>query len=239
MTPDDASQPIIQTRSLVRSFTVGDTVVSALDQVDIRVGKGDFVAVMGPSGSGKSTLMNILGCLDTPDAGDYRLLGESVSDLSDEALSALRNRYIGFVFQSFHLLPRLTALENVLLPLRYAKGVDKSATQRGKRLIERLGLHERMGHRPNQLSGGQRQRVAIARALVASPPLLLADEPTGNLDSKTSEEIMALFGELNSEGQTIVMVTHEDEIAAHAQRVIHMRDGRIERDARKAPNATS
>ncbi|MEM1143735.1 MAG: ABC transporter ATP-binding protein [Pseudomonadota bacterium] len=239
MTPDDASQPIIQTRSLVRSFTVGDTVVSALDQVDIRVGKGDFIAVMGPSGSGKSTLMNILGCLDTPDAGDYRLLGESVSDLSDEALSALRNRYIGFVFQSFHLLPRLTALENVLLPLRYAKGVDKSATQRGKRLIERLGLHERMGHRPNQLSGGQRQRVAIARALVASPPLLLADEPTGNLDSKTSEEIMALFGELNSEGQTIVMVTHEDEIAAHAQRVIHMRDGRIERDARKAPNATS
>lgn len=218
---------------------MGDTVVSALDQVDIRVGKGDFVAVMGPSGSGKSTLMNILGCLDTPDAGDYRLLGESVSDLSDEALSALRNRYIGFVFQSFHLLPRLTALENVLLPLRYAKGVDKSATQRGKRLIERLGLHERMGHRPNQLSGGQRQRVAIARALVASPPLLLADEPTGNLDSKTSEEIMALFGELNSEGQTIVMVTHEDEIAAHAQRVIHMRDGRIERDARKAPNATS
>lgn len=218
---------------------MGDTVVSALDQVDIRVGKGDFIAVMGPSGSGKSTLMNILGCLDTPDAGDYRLLGESVSDLSDEALSALRNRYIGFVFQSFHLLPRLTALENVLLPLRYAKGVDKSATQRGKRLIERLGLHERMGHRPNQLSGGQRQRVAIARALVASPPLLLADEPTGNLDSKTSEEIMALFGELNSEGQTIVMVTHEDEIAAHAQRVIHMRDGRIERDARKAPNATS
>ncbi|MEM6483729.1 MAG: ABC transporter ATP-binding protein [Pseudomonadota bacterium] len=239
MTQDDASRPIIQTQSLERTFTVGDTTVSALDQVNIRVGKGDFVAVMGPSGSGKSTLMNILGCLDTPDGGEYQLLGESVSDLSDEALSALRNRYIGFVFQSFHLLPRLTALENVLLPLRYAKGDDKSGTQRGKKLIERLGLRERMGHRPNQLSGGQRQRVAIARALVASPPLLLADEPTGNLDSKTSEEIMALFGELNREGQTIVMVTHEDEIAAHAQRVIHMRDGRIERDARKAPHATN
>ncbi len=223
---------VIETRQLRRTFEVGDSVVNALDHVDITVEKSDFVAVMGPSGSGKSTLMNILGCLDTPDDGEYRLLDEPVADLSDEALSALRNRYIGFVFQSFHLLPRLTALENVLLPLRYAEQGITAGQRRGRELLKRLGLNQRMDHRPNQLSGGQRQRVAIARALVADPPLLLADEPTGNLDSKTSVEIMDLFGELNEEGQTIVMVTHEDEIAACAKRVIHMRDGKVERDAR-------
>jgi putative ABC transport system ATP-binding protein len=223
---------VIQTHQLQRTFEVGDTVVNALDHVNLTVEERDFVAVMGPSGSGKSTLMNILGCLDTPDGGEYRLLNEPVSGQSDEALSALRNRYIGFVFQSFHLLPRLSALENVLLPLRYAQDDIAAGRERGRTLMDRLGLAQRMDHRPNQLSGGQRQRVAIARALVAAPPLLLADEPTGNLDSKTSEEIMALFRELNREGQTIVMVTHEDEIAAHAARVIHMRDGKVERDAR-------
>jgi putative ABC transport system ATP-binding protein len=224
---------VIQTQQLRRTFVVGDTQVNALDHVDLNVTQSEFVAVMGPSGSGKSTLMNILGCLDTPDAGDYRLLDQSVAGLDDESLSALRNRYIGFVFQSFHLLPRLSALDNVLLPLRYATEGIEAGRRRGQELLKRLGLSHRMDHRPNQLSGGQRQRVAIARALVAAPPLLLADEPTGNLDSRTSEEIMALFNELNNDGQTIVMVTHEDEIAAHASRVIHMRDGKVERDDRQ------
>ena len=203
-----------------------------MDNIDLDVEGGDFVAVMGPSGSGKSTLMNILGCLDRPDAGDYWLLDSSVSSMDDGELSALRNRYIGFVFQSFHLLPRMTALENVLLPLRYAEDGGDEARRRAPELLNRLGLSDRLGHRPNQLSGGQRQRVAIGRALVATPPLLLADEPTGNLDSKTSEDIMALFRELNREGQTIVMVTHEDEIAAHAQRTIRMRDGKVVSDVR-------
>ena len=202
----------------------------ALDHVDIEVNTGDFVAVMGPSGSGKSTLMNILGCLDRPDAGEYRLLDKLVSNMPDDELSGLRNRYIGFVFQSYHLLPRMTALENVLLPLRYAKGWVEEGSSRAPELLKSLGLSNRMYHRPNQLSGGQRQRVAIARALIANPPLLLADEPTGNLDSKTSEEMMALFDKLNSIGQTILMVTHEEDIAAHARRIIHMRDGKVVRD---------
>ena len=202
----------------------------ALDHVDLEVSTGDFVAVMGPSGSGKSTLMNILGCLDRPDAGEYRLLDKLVSNMPDDELSGLRNRYIGFVFQSYHLLPRMTALENVLLPLRYAKGWVEEGSSRAPELLKSLGLSNRMYHRPNQLSGGQRQRVAIARALIANPPLLLADEPTGNLDSKTSEEMMALFDKLNSIGQTILMVTHEEDIAAHARRIIHMRDGKVMRD---------
>ncbi|MDA0792024.1 MAG: ABC transporter ATP-binding protein [Proteobacteria bacterium] len=223
---------VIVTKGLCRTFEVGESEVHALDHVDLVVEQGDFVAVMGPSGSGKSTLMNILGCLDTPDAGEYRLLDQAVSAMEDEALSRLRNRYIGFVFQSFHLLPRLTAIENVLLPLRFAQGDVHDSEANGRSLLQRLGLSERMHHRPNQLSGGQRQRVAIARALVASPPLLLADEPTGNLDSKTSVEIMTLFGELNADGQTVVMVTHEDDIAACAKRVIRMRDGKVESDAR-------
>lgn len=223
-------QYVIHTQQLCRYFEVGDTRVHALDHVDLCVDEGDFVAVMGPSGSGKSTLMNILGCLDTPDDGDCRLLGQLVSEMDDAQLSSLRNQYIGFVFQSFHLLPRLTALDNVLLPLRYADSDITEDALRARHLLDRLGMSERIGHRPNQLSGGQRQRVAIARSLVAAPPLLLADEPTGNLDSKTSIEIMDLFTELNQEGQTIVMVTHEDDIARYAKRVIHMRDGKIERE---------
>lgn len=223
-------QKVISTSSLCRTFQVGDTLVHALDHVDIEVNTGDFVAVMGPSGSGKSTLMNILGCLDRPDAGEYRLLDKLVSNMPDDELSGLRNRYIGFVFQSYHLLPRMTALENVLLPLRYAKGWVEEGSRRAPELLKSLGLSNRMYHRPNQLSGGQRQRVAIARALIANPPLLLADEPTGNLDSKTSEEMMALFDKLNSIGQTILMVTHEEDIAAHARRIIHMRDGKVVRD---------
>ncbi|MEE2914969.1 MAG: ABC transporter ATP-binding protein [Pseudomonadota bacterium] len=228
-------QQVIHTHQLCRFFEVGDTKIHALDHVDLSVNQGDFVAVMGPSGSGKSTLMNILGCLDTADAGDYHLLDQRVSSMDDIHLSSLRNQYIGFVFQSFHLLPRLTALDNVLLPLRYSDGDITISTQRARKLLDRLGMSERMGHRPNQLSGGQRQRVAIARALVAAPPLLLADEPTGNLDSKTSIEIMDLFTELNGEGQTVLMVTHEDDVAAFAKRVIHMRDGKIEREHLNAP----
>ena len=222
---------MIATKDLCRRFHVGDSWVHALDHVDLDIDEGDFVAVMGPSGSGKSTLMNILGCLDTPDEGEYRLLGREVSRLDDEALSKIRNGSIGFVFQSFHLLPRLTAFENVLLPQRYSAADPAVTRQRAAGLVERLGLSDRVGHRPNQLSGGQRQRVAIARALVNAPQLLLADEPTGNLDSRTSEEIMGLFRELNADGQTILMVTHEDEIAAHAKRLVRMRDGKIEHDS--------
>ncbi len=222
---------VISTSGLCRRFHVGDTWVHALDHVDLDVEEGDFVAVMGPSGSGKSTLMNILGCLDTPDDGEYRLLEHEVSTLDDTALSRMRNSNIGFVFQSFHLLPRLSALDNVLLPLRFSARDPAEARDRAIALLERLGLGDRMGHRPNQLSGGQRQRVAIARSLINAPPLLLADEPTGNLDSRTSDEIMDLFGELNRDGQTILMVTHEDEIAAHARRLVRMRDGKIEHDS--------
>lgn len=221
---------MIRTQQLCRKFHVGDTWVHALDQVDLHIAEGEFVAVMGPSGSGKSTLMNILGCLDTPDDGHYHLLEQEVDKLDDAELSQIRNQHIGFVFQSFHLLPRLTALENVMLPLRYSDTDLSVAKQRAEDLLERLSLSDRIGHKPNQLSGGQRQRVAIARSMINDPPLLLADEPTGNLDSRTSEEIMALFTDLNSRGQTILMVTHEDEIAAHARRLIRMRDGRIEDD---------
>jgi len=225
------TEAMISTSGLSRQFRVGDSLVHALDHVDLQIDGGDFVAVMGPSGSGKSTLMNILGCLDTPDGGQYWLLEQPVAELDDDALSRVRNRKIGFVFQSFHLLPRMTALENVLLPLRYSDADAVSARSKGEDLLRRLGLGDRMDHRPNQLSGGQRQRVAIARSLINEPPLLLADEPTGNLDSRTSEEIMVLFGEINQQGQTILMVTHEEEIANHAKRLIRMRDGRIEHDS--------
>jgi putative ABC transport system ATP-binding protein len=222
---------VIETQGLCRRFHVGDSWVHALDHIDLDVREGDFVAVMGPSGSGKSTLMNILGCLDTPDEGEYRLLDREVSTLDDTAMSRMRNSNIGFVFQSFHLLPRLTALDNVLLPLRFGGRDPATLRTHAIALLERLGLGNRMDHRPNQLSGGQRQRVAIARSLVNAPSLLLADEPTGNLDSRTSADIMRLFEELNGDGQTILMVTHEDEIAAHARRLIRMRDGRIEHDS--------
>ena len=223
---------MIRTHELCRRFHVGDTWVHALDNVDLSIDAGEFVAVMGPSGSGKSTLMNILGCLDTPDDGSYRLLDLEVSELNDEQLSRTRNAHIGFVFQSFHLLPRLTALDNVLLPMRFSTQDTAAARGRAMQILERLGLSDRLDHRPNQLSGGQRQRVAIARSLINRPPLLLADEPTGNLDSKTSVEIMNLFTELNRDGQTILMVTHEEEIAAFAKRMIRMRDGKIEHDSR-------
>ena len=224
---------VIATSGLCRTFRVGDADVHALDHIDLTVDRGEFVAVMGPSGSGKTTLMNILGCLDKSDAGEYRLLDQVVSDMDDDRLSSLRNRHIGFVFQSFHLLPRMTAEENVLVPIRYADDWAEAGRRRADELLERLGLSDRMHHRPNQLSGGQRQRVAIARALVANPPLLLADEPTGNLDSATGETIMALISELNREGQTILMVTHDEDVASHARRVIHMRDGKVDRDARR------
>jgi putative ABC transport system ATP-binding protein len=224
---------MISTNQLCRTFKVGDSEVHALDHVDLEIGQGDYVAVMGPSGSGKSTLMNILGCLDSPDEGTYRLLDQEVAEMNDEQLSRMRNQHIGFVFQSFHLLPRMTALENVLLPLRYSDLDLDESRERGIALLSRLGLSDRMDHKPNQLSGGQRQRVAIARSMIIEPPLLLADEPTGNLDSSTSQEIMGLFDELNGRGQTILMVTHEEEIAAHSRRLIRMRDGKIEDDSTK------
>ena len=224
---------LITVRGLHRHFEVGDSKVHALNNVNLDVESGEFIAVMGPSGSGKSTLMNVLGCLDTPNQGQYSLLDKPVANLDDMELSDFRNRYIGFVFQSFHLLPRLTALENVQLPLRFAKDGISEARQRSYDLLNRLGLDDRRTHRPNQLSGGQRQRVAIARALVTNPLLLLADEPTGNLDSKTAAGIMNLLVELNEEGQTIILVTHEDEIARHATRVIHMRDGEISYEQNK------
>ena len=231
MTPAESNAtttPIVHGVDLCRTFEVGDTRVRALDHVDISMDSADFVAVMGPSGSGKSTLMNILGCLDRPNSGSYQLLSHQVANLDDASLSAIRNQHLGFVFQSFHLLPRLTALDNVLLPLRFAKGDVTDALEHALDLLARLGMSDRIDHRPNQLSGGQRQRVAIARALMVKPTLLLADEPTGNLDSKTASEILELMLTFNREGQTILLVTHESSIAALAYRIIHMRDGRIE-----------
>ncbi|MCG9696448.1 ABC transporter ATP-binding protein [Shewanella sp. Isolate11] len=217
---------MIDVKQLVKSYQMGETPVLALRGVDFSIKANEFVAIMGPSGSGKSTLMNIIGCLDKPSSGSYQLNGHEVSSLDDDALSAVRNKEIGFVFQSFHLLPRLTALQNVLLPMRFAEQENDSEAY-AQTLLARVGLLERQGHRPNQLSGGQRQRVAIARALVNRPTILLADEPTGALDSKTSVEIMELFTELHQAGQTIILVTHEEEVAAYAQRVIRMRDGDI------------
>lgn len=216
---------VIETSNLVKAFTLGDTVVRALDGVSLSVAKGEKVAITGPSGSGKSTLMNILGCLGPPDSGEYMLAGEAVSKLSRRRLAQIRNRYIGFVFQTFNLLPRLSALENVELPLLYA-GV-RNARQRAEAALATVGLKERMRHGPNQLSGGQRQRAAIARAIVTDPAILLADEPTGNLDTKTGQEIMALFDELNAQGRTVIMVTHDPEVSATCLRQIYLRDGRI------------
>jgi putative ABC transport system ATP-binding protein len=221
---------VILTHHLTRDYDMGGEVVRALRGVDIQIRRNEFVAVMGPSGSGKSTLMNLIGCLDTPSAGEYWLNGQKVSDLSDDELARIRNKEIGFVFQTFNLLPRADSLHNVELPLIYA-GVDaKTRRAQAAHALERVGLGDRMEHKPNELSGGQRQRVAIARALVNNPSIILADEPTGNLDSTTGEEIMRLFEELWSAGQTIVLVTHEHDIAAHARRQIHLRDGIVERD---------
>jgi putative ABC transport system ATP-binding protein len=218
-------------RGLCRTYRMGDHSIHALDGIDLTVRRGEFVAIMGPSGSGKSTMLNVLGCLDTPSAGCYRLAGREVGALDDDALAAIRNREIGFVFQDFNLLPRLTALENVVLPLAYGRSAPADRTARASSLLDRVGLADRTDHRPDQLSGGQRQRVAIARALAAGPAILLADEPTGNLDSTTSSEIMALFCTLHREGHTIVMVTHDPEIAAISRRIVTMKDGRIENDA--------
>ena len=221
---------VILAHRLTRDYEMGAEVVRALRGIDLQIRKNEFVAIMGPSGSGKSTLMNLIGCLDTPTAGEYWLNGQKVSDLTDDELARIRNKEIGFVFQTFNLLPRATALHNVELPLIYAGIASRERRERAGRTLERVGLADRMQHRPNELSGGQRQRVAIARALVNDPSILLADEPTGNLDSATGAEIMALFEELHAVGQTIVLVTHEQDIAAHARRQIHLLDGRIARD---------
>jgi len=221
---------VILTHRLTRDYDMGSEVVRALRGVDIQIRRNEFVAVMGPSGSGKSTLMNLIGCLDTPSGGEYWLNGQKVSDLSDDDLAHIRNKEIGFVFQTFNLLPRASALHNVELPLIYAGLDGKARRARAAHALEQVGLGDRMDHKPNELSGGQRQRVAIARALVNTPSILLADEPTGNLDSATGEEIMKLFEDLWAAGQTIVLVTHESDIAAHARRQIHLRDGLVERD---------
>ncbi len=225
--PRDA---VIVTRNLQRDYDMGGEVVHALRGVDVTIRKNEFVAIMGPSGSGKSTLMNLVGCLDSPTGGEYWLNGHRVSELGDDALARIRNKEIGFVFQTFNLLPRATALHNVELPLVYAGMGSRERRALAADALDRVGLKDRVQHRPNELSGGQRQRVAIARALVNSPSILLADEPTGNLDSTTSQDIMALFEALHTEGQTIVLVTHEPEIAVHARRQVHLKDGRIERD---------
>ncbi|HVH67722.1 MAG TPA: ABC transporter ATP-binding protein [Gemmatimonadales bacterium] len=225
---------VILTHKLTRDYDMGGETVRALRGVSLQIKQNEYVAVMGPSGSGKSTLMNLIGCLDTPTAGEYWLNGQQVSNLDDDQLARIRNKEIGFVFQTFNLLPRATALHNVELPLIYAGLPARERRVQATRALERVGLGDRMEHRPNELSGGQRQRVAIARALVNQPSILLADEPTGNLDSATSAEIMGVFRGLHGQGQTIVMVTHEHDIAAHAARVVTLRDGVIATDQRQA-----
>ena len=222
---------IIEVKDLEKTYHVGDIEVNALRGVNFSIKKGQFSAIMGPSGSGKSTLMHIIGCLDSPTKGRYHLNGENVAHLSDDQLAGIRNKEIGFVFQKFHLLPRNTALDNVMLPLRYAKIEKRQRTDQAIKVLSQVGLEDRMHHKPSELSGGQQQRVAIARALVNSPAILFADEPTGNLDSKTGKEVMTLLHELNNKGQTIVLITHEKEIAEQTERTIFLRDGKIESDS--------
>ena len=223
---------VIKIRSITRDFPLGQEVVKVLKGIDLDIDKGEYVALMGPSGSGKSTLMNLLGCLDTPTSGHYALNGIDVSSMSDDELAEIRNKEIGFVFQTFNLLPRTTALDNVALPMVYAGYGKQQRHERAIEVLSDVGLSDRMDHRPNQLSGGQRQRVAVGRALVNKPSIILADEPTGNLDSKTSLEIMQLFDDIHKAGNTVILVTHEEDIAAHAQRVIRLRDGVIESDTK-------
>ena len=230
---------LIETQDLWKTYEMGSEKVHALQGVSIAIERGEYVAIMGPSGSGKSTLMNLIGCLDTPSKGSYLLNNKQVGQMNDDELARIRNEEIGFVFQTFNLLPRATALHNVELPLIYAGVPSKTRAQRATDALTKVELADRMTHRPNQLSGGQRQRVAIARALVNNPSILLADEPTGNLDSKTGVEIMALFERLHQGGNTIILVTHEPDVAAHAHRVIQIRDGQVEKDVKKELTLTS
>ncbi len=223
---------IIKTENITKTYQTGSQIVSALNGIDLEVEKGEFISVMGPSGSGKTTLMNIIGCLDTPTNGEYFLNEKLVSDLTDDELAVIRNKEIGFVFQSFHLLARNSALDNVMLPLKYAGTDKKDALEMSKNVLEEVGLSDRSTHSPSELSGGQQQRVAIARALVNKPSILFADEPTGNLDSKTGADVMNLFKELNRNGQTIILITHEDSIARQSNRIITIRDGLIKSDDR-------
>ena len=225
---------MIALQKLMKIYQMGDSTVHALDGVSLFIGQGEFVAITGPSGSGKSTLMNILGCLDRPSSGSYQLDGAEVATLNDDQLALTRNKKIGFVFQNFNLLPRISALHNIALPLVYAGVAEKERLDRSLTVLMKVGLAERRDHRPNELSGGQRQRIAIARALVNDPAILIADEPTGNLDTKSSLEIMDIFCDLHKQGRTIIMVTHEPDIAAYAERVVHVRDGRILKDEQNA-----
>jgi len=224
------SDNVIEIRNIIRDFKLGQQTVHVLKGIDLDIKKGEYVAIMGPSGSGKSTLMNLLGCLDTPTSGTYVLNGKDVSQMSEDELAEIRNTEIGFVFQTFNLLPRTTALENVALPMIYAGASKKVRSDRASEVLTDVGLADRMDHKPNQLSGGQRQRVAVGRALVNKPSIILADEPTGNLDSKTSLEIMELFDEIHANGNTVIMVTHEEDVAAHAKRIIRLTDGMIDTD---------
>ncbi|MBF7090073.1 ABC transporter ATP-binding protein [Flavobacterium sp. ALJ2] len=224
------ANPLIKITNIKRNFVLGNEIVYVLKGIDLEINKGEYVALMGPSGSGKSTLMNLLGCLDTPTSGSYILNGKDVSQMQDDELAGIRNKEIGFVFQTFNLLPRTTALDNVALPMIYAGHSKSERIIRATEVLKQVNLEDRMDHQPNQLSGGQRQRVAIARALVNKPSIILADEPTGNLDSKTSVEIMKLFGDIHANGNTVILVTHEEDIAAYAHRIIRLRDGLIESD---------
>jgi len=226
---------VINIIDISKTYKIGTETVRALKSITLDIHKNEYVALMGPSGSGKSTLMNILGCLDTPTGGEYFLSGTDVSKMIDNELAMVRNREIGFVFQTFNLLPRYTALENVSLPLVYAGMAKKERDERAREVLEQVGLGDRMDHRPNELSGGQRQRVAVARALVNKPSIILADEPTGNLDSKTSYEIMNLFGEIHANGNTVILVTHEEDIANYSHRIIRLRDGLVETDQENVP----
>ncbi|KFF17728.1 ABC transporter ATP-binding protein [Flavobacterium hydatis] len=225
------ANPLIKITNIKRNFVLGNEIVYVLKGIDLEINKGEYVALMGPSGSGKSTLMNLLGCLDTPTSGTYILNGKDVSQMKDDELAEIRNKEIGFVFQTFNLLPRTTALDNVALPMIYAGYSKSERVVRATEVLKQVNLADRMDHQPNQLSGGQRQRVAIARALVNKPSIILADEPTGNLDSKTSVEIMKLFDDIHAQGNTVILVTHEEDIAAYAHRIIRLRDGVVESDA--------